>query len=116
MSEITTVGLDLAKDVIQLHGADVSGRAVLRRKLRRGQVLEVVAGLPRCTVAMEACCGAHYWGRKIGKLVHEVRLIPPAYVSPFVRRQKNDAADAVAICEAAQRPNMRFVPVKSEEK
>ena len=116
MSEITTVGLDLAKNVFQLHGADASGRAVLRRKLRRGQVLEVLAGLPRCTVAMEACGGAHYWGREIGKLGHEVRLIPPAYVKPFVRRQKNDAADAEAICEAAQRPNMRFVPVKSEEK
>ena len=116
MSEITTVGLDLAKNVFQLHGADATGRAVLRRKLRRGQVLEFLAGLPRCTVAMEACGGAHYWGREIGKLGHEVRLIPPAYVKPFVRRQKNDAADAEAICEAAQRPNMRFVPVKSEEK
>ena len=84
MSEITTVGLDLAKNVFQLHGADASGRAVLRRKLRRklrrGQVLEVLAGLPRCTVAMEACGGAHHWGREIGKLGHEVRLIPPAYV------------------------------------
>ena len=116
MSEITTVGLDLAKNVFQLHGADASGRAVLRRKLRRGQVLEVLAGLPRCTVAMEACGGAHFWGREIGKLGLEVRLIPPAYVKPLVRRQKNDAADAEAICEAAQRPNMRFVPVKSEEK
>jgi len=116
MSEITTVGLDLAKSVFQLHGADASGRAVLRLKLRRGQVLEMLAGLPRCTVAMEACGGAHYWGREIGKLGHEVRLIPPAYVKRFVRRQKNDAADAEAICEAAQRLNMRFVPVKSEEK
>ncbi|WP_299822789.1 IS110 family transposase [uncultured Jannaschia sp.] len=116
MSEITTVGLDLAKNVFQLHGADGAGRAVLRRKLRRGQVLEVLAAMPRCAVAMEACGGAHFWGREIGKLGHEVRLIPPAYVKPFVRRQKNDAADAEAICEAAQRPNMRFVPVKSEEK
>lgn len=114
MSEITTVGLDLAKNVFQLHGADASGRVVLRRKLRRGQVLEVLAGLPLCTVAMEACGGAHHWGREIGKLGHEVRLIPPAYVKPFLRRQKNDAADAEAICEAAQRPNMRFVAVKSE--
>ena len=116
MSEIITIGLDLAKNVFQLHGADASGRAVLRRKLRRGQVLEFLGGLPSCTVAMEACGGAHYWGREIGKLGHGVRLIPPAYVKPFVRRQKNDAADAEAICEAAQRPNMRFVPVKSVEK
>ena len=93
MSEITTVGLDLAKNVFQLHGADATGRAVRRRKLRRGQVLEFLAGLPSCTVVMEACGGAHHWGREIGKLGHEVRLIPPAYVKPFVRRQKNDAAD-----------------------
>jgi transposase len=115
-SEIATVALDLATNVFQLHGADASGRAVLRRKLRRGQVLEVLAGLPRCTVAMEACGGAHFWGREIEKLGHEVRLLPPAYVKPLVRRQKNDAADAEAICEAAQRPNMRFMAVKSEEK
>ena len=115
MSGIITVGLDLAKNVFQVHGADASGKAVLRQKLRRGQVLEFLGRLPSCTVAMEACGGAHHWGREIGKLGHEVRLIPPAYVKPFVRRQKNDAADAEAICEAAQRPNMRFVPVKSEE-
>ena len=115
MSEITTVGLDLAKNVFRLHGADASGRAMLRRKLRRAEELEFLAGLPSCTVAMEACGGARFWGREIGKLGYEVRLIPPAYVKPFVRRQKNDAADAEAICEAAQRPNMRFVPVKSEE-
>ncbi len=115
MSEITTVGLDLAKNVFQAHGADASGRAVLRKKLRRDQVLAFFAELPRCVVAMEACGGAHHWGREIGRLGHEVRLIPPAYVRPFVKRQKNDAADAEAICEAAQRPTMRFVPVKSEE-
>ena len=115
MSEIITVGLDLAKNVFQAHGADASGRAVLRKKLRRDQVLAFLGQLPPCVVAMEACGGAHFWGREIGKLGHEVRLIPPAYVRPFVKRQKNDAADAEAICEAALRPTMRFVAVKSEE-
>ncbi len=100
------VGLDLAKNVFQIHGADSAGRAVLRKKLRRAQVLEFFSQLPSCVVAMEAGGGAHFWGREIGKPGHEVRLIPPAYVKPFVKRQKNDTADAEAICEAALRPTM----------
>ncbi len=115
MSEVSVIGLDLAKHVFQAHGADASGRVVLRKKLRRAQVLEFFGRQPRCVVAMEACGGAHFWGREIGRLGHEVRLIPPAYVKPFVKRQKSDAADAEAICEAAQRPTMRFVAVKSED-
>jgi len=114
MSEVSTIGLDLAKHVFQVHGADGAGRPVLRKQLRRGEVLRFFGSLAPCVVAMEACGSAHYWGREIGRLGHEVRLIAPAYVKPFVKRQKNDAADAEAICEAAQRPSMRFVAVKSQ--
>ena len=99
MLEIITVGLDLAKNVFQVHGADGAGSAVLRKKLRRTQVLEFFGQLPPCVVAMEVCGGAHFWGREIGKLGHDVRLIPPAYV----KRQKNVAADAEAICEVSSR-------------
>jgi transposase len=113
--EVSIIGLDLAKTVFQVHGADASGAVVLRKQLRRNKLLEFFARQSPCLVAMEACGGAHYWAREIGKLGHNVRLIAPQYVKPFVKRQKNDAADAEAICEAAQRPTMRFVAVKSEE-
>ena len=116
MTEVSTIGLDLAKNVFHAHGADAAGAPVFRKKLRRDQVLAFLAAQPPCRVAMEACPGAHHWGRAIAKLGHEVKLIAPAYVKPFVKRQNNDAADAEAICEAAQRPTMRFVAVKSEAK
>ena len=104
--ECAAIADRLAKNVFQVHGADASGCAALRKKLRRMQVLEFFGQLPTCIVAMEACGGAHYWGREIAKLGHEVRLIPPAYVNPFVKRQENDVADAEAICEAVVRPTM----------
>ena len=114
VEQVTTIGLDIAKRVFQAHGADKTGREVFRKKLTRGKVLSFLASQPRCLVALEACGGAHHWGREISKLGYEVRLIAPKYVKPFVKRQKNDLADAEAICEAAQRPTMRFVAVKSE--
>jgi len=113
--QITTLGIDLAKSVFQLHGVDADGAVVLQKKLRRGAVLDFLGALPPCLIGMEACATSHHWGREIAALGHEVRLIPPAHVKPYVQRQKNDAADAEAICEAVTRPNMRFVPVKSEE-
>lgn len=113
MTEIAIVGLDLANRVFQVHGATAAGSVAIRKKLSRAQVLAFFADLPPCVVAMEACATAHYWAREIGALGHTVRLVPPAYVKPFVKRQKNDAADAEAIAEAASRPTMRFVEPKS---
>jgi transposase len=115
MSDVTIIGLDLAKRVFHLHGAHADGSVAFRKKLSRAQLLPFLAAQTRCLVAMEACATAHGWGREIMRLGHRVRLIPPAYVKPFVKRQKNDAADAEAIAEAASRPTMRFVEVKTEE-
>lgn len=113
--DITTLGIDLAKSVFQLHGVDADGTIVLQKKLRRGAVLNFLSKLDPCLIGMEACATSHYWAREIAALGHDVRVIPPAYVKPYVKRQKNDAADAEAICEAVTRPNMHFVPVKTEE-
>ena len=115
MTKVTTVGLDLAKSVFQVHGADKEGRPVVRKKLRRGQVLVFFAELSPCLIGLEACASAHYWARELRALGHEVRLIPPQYVRPFVKTNKNDATDAEAICEALMRPTMRFAAVKSAE-
>lgn len=112
---VVMIGLDLAKSVFQVHGVDVSARAILRRRLGRGDLLPFFAKQPPCVVGMEACSSAHHWARELSRLGHEVRLIPPQYVKPYVKRNKTDAADAEAICEAVSRPNMRFVPIKSVE-
>jgi transposase len=113
--EITTIGLDLAKSIFQIHAVDAAGVPVVRKALRRAQVLPFFAKLPPCRVGMEACGTSHHWARELTKLGHDVRLMPPAYVKPYVKRGKTDANDAEAICEAVTRPTMRFVPVKSPE-
>ncbi|WP_060978650.1 MULTISPECIES: IS110 family transposase [Pseudomonadota] len=113
--QITTIGLDIAKTVFQLHGVDSEGRVVLRRKVRRDQLLGLLGGLEPCLIGIEACATAHHWARQLTALGHEVRLMPPTYVKAYVKRNKNDAADAEAICEAVARPTMRFVPVKSAD-
>jgi len=115
MNEITTIGLDLAKHVFQVHGVDASGVTVVRKRLRRSEMLAFFARLPSCLIGLEACATAHYWARKLQAIGHEVRLMPAQYVKAYVKRNKNDAADAEAICEAVQRPTMRFVPVKTAE-
>ena len=114
MTTPTIIGLDIAKSSFQIHGVAACGRTTLRKKLRRGKVLEFFANLPGCLIGMEACGGAHYWARELTKLGHEVRLMPPQYVKPYVKTNKHDAADAEGCCEAVQRPSMRFVRVKSE--
>jgi transposase len=112
---VIAIGLDLAKSVFQVHGVDASAHAILRRRLGRGDLLPFFAKQPSCVIGMEACSSAHYWARELTRLGHEVRLIPPQYVKPYVKRNKTDAADAEAICEAVGKPNMRFVPIKSVE-
>ncbi|QEL22971.1 IS110 family transposase [Bosea sp. F3-2] len=113
MDQAITIGLDIAKSVFQVHGVDRSGTVVVRRQVRRAQLLPFFAKLPACLIGIEACATAHHWARELIKLGHQVRLMPPSYVKPYVKRQKNDAADAEAICEAVTRPTMRFVEVKS---
>lgn len=112
---IRVIGLDLAKNVFQVHGVDEAGRVTLKRKLRRTEVLRLFADLPPALVGIEACHTAHYWAREIAAFGHDVRLMPPQFVKPYVKSQKNDMADAEAICEAVQRPTMRFVPIKSAD-
>jgi transposase len=115
MQAVTTIGLDIAKSVFQVHGVDAAGHAVIRRQLKRRYVLSFFEKLPPCLVGIEACASSHHWSRELQALGHTVRLMPPAYVKPYVKRQKNDTADAEAICEAVTRPTMRFVPTKTCE-
>jgi transposase len=115
MQTVSTIGLDIAKSVFQVHGIDAEGNVVLRRQLKRRYVLAFFEKLPPCLVGIEACASSHHWSRELQALGHTVRLMPPAYVKPYVKRRKNDAIDAEAICEAATRPNMRFVASKTRE-
>ena len=115
MQVVTTIGLDIAKSVFQVHGIDAAGKVVIRRQLKRRYVLAFFQKLPPCVVGIEACATSHHWSRELKALGHTVRLMPPAYVKPYVKRQKNDAADAEAICEAVTRANMRFVATKTPE-
>ena len=112
MQSISTIGLDIAKSVFQVHGVDAFGQVVIRRQVKRRYVLEFFQKLRPCLVGIEACASSHHWSRELQALGHTVRLMPPVYVKPYVKRQKNDITDAEAICEALTRPNMRFVPTK----
>jgi transposase len=113
--QVSTIGVDLAKNIFQMHGVDSAGNVVVTRQLRRKHVIEFFSKIPPCLVGMEACGTAHHWAREVSKLGHTVRLMPPSYVKGYVKRSKNDAADAAAICEAVTRPSMRFVPIKSAD-
>jgi len=113
MGQVVTIGLDLAKSVFQVHGVDAAGEVVIRRQVRRAQLLQFFAKLPACRIGVEACASAHHWARELIALGHEVKLMPAQYVKPYVKRGKNDAADAEAICEAVTRPTMRFVAIKT---
>src|SRR6478736_980682 len=115
MGEVRAIGLDIAKSVFQVHGVDVAGAVVIRKRISRAKVLEYFGELPPCLVGIEACPSAHHWGRELQKLGHVIRLIPPSYVKAYLKRSKNDANDAAAICEAVTRANMRFVPTKTSE-
>ena len=115
MQAVRTIGLDIAKSVFQIHGVDAAGNVVVRRRLKRRYVLSFFQKLPSCLIGIEACASSHHWSRELQALGHTVRLMPPAYVRPYVKRQKNDAADAEAICEAVTRANVRFVATKTPE-
>src|SRR5271157_1165833 len=115
MGEVSTIGLDIAKAVFQVHGVDGSGAVVIRKRISRAKMLEFFSDLPPCLVGIEACPSAHHWGRELTGLGHTVKLMPPSYVKAYLKRSKNDANDAAAICEAVTRPSMRFVPTKSEQ-
>ena len=115
MQAVTTIGFDIAKNVFQVHGVDEAGKMLIRQKLARARILPFFKKLAPCVIGIEACATSHYWGRELRALGHTVKLMPPIYVKPYLKRQKNDAADAEAICEAVQRPNMRFVPIKTPD-
>src|ERR1700682_3186719 len=115
MGEVSTIGLDIAKSVFQVHGVDLAGAIVIRKRISRAKVLDYFGQLPPCLVGIEACPSAHHWGRELQALGHTVKLIPPSYVKAYLKRGKNDANDAAAICEAVTRPSMRFVPIKTKE-